>query len=564
MTVSRAVILGTAALAGAFLSQLFLVHAQTPPDSPAPGSVETAQPELPTNSKSDADIDKSTIVNTTSQDKPVVKKEQADADDADPTSSVQSDGDQTSPEAEVSADEGTAVAVEEQADADDADPTSSVQADGDQASPEAEVSAEKVESTQQNEATAQSAPVAQSPGQLTPADPAASNTSEEARPAANIEQESAPASANEIQAATPEVAPEPEPVKIAPEDVKVTIATWSGAYGEAQRRAIIAPFAKETGYDVKTVIHDGSYEELEDQSDVTKWSVVDLNGGDMVRACNDGLLERLDDSFLKAAPNGGQIADDFLPGAIHECGIGSMAWSAVLVRDQRLDEKPGSLEDFFDIGSFPGKRILPKQPRYSLELALMADGVDPEDVYEVLTTRQGQDRAFAKLSSIKDDIIWWEEPAEALGRIVNNEAIMGLAFNGRAFMSIVASEQPLEIVWDHQIYTFDYWSVPRGAEFKDAALEFIGHATDPNSLAAQSTWLPYGPSRRSASVLVGRHPELDIDMKPFLPTHADHFGKALMLDDAFWARNEAELVERFSEWVEGRQLPPQKSALQLQ
>jgi putative spermidine/putrescine transport system substrate-binding protein len=395
---------------------------------------------------------------------------------------------------------------------------------------------------------------------LTPGDPAPAENSDESQPAANTDSESAPATATDVQAAKPE----PEPVKIDPKDIKLSIATWSGAYGEAQQRAFIAPFTENTGYDVSTVTYDGDYDELEKQGNEPEWSVVDLNGADMVRACNDGLLERLDDGFLEAAANGGSVSDDFLPGAVHECGIGSMAWSAVLVTDQRLEHKPASLQDFFDTGNFPGKRILPKQPRYSLELALMADGVAPDEVYDVLKTTQGQDRAFAKLSSIKDDIIWWDDPADVLGRIVNREAIMGLAFNGRAFMSIVASEQPLEIVWDHQIYTYDYWSIPRGAEFQDQAREFIGFATSPKSLAAQSNWLPYGPSRRSAAALVGSHPELGIDMKSFLPTHEDHLANALVLNDAFWAENEPAIAERFAEWVEGRQLPTQKNVLNLQ
>ena len=242
----------------------------------------------------------------------------------------------------------------------------------------------------------------------------------------------------------------------------------------------------------------------------------------------------------------------------------SAALSAIRTSSSVLVHKPASLKDFFDIGNFPGKRILPKQPRYSLELALMADGVDPDDVYDVLSTSQGQDRAFAKLSSIKDDIILWDDPSDVLGRIVNKEAIMGLAFNGRAFMSIVASEQPLEIVWDHQIYTYDYWSIPRGTKFQDVARKFIGYATSSKALATQASWIPYGPSRRSATSSVGNHPLLGIAMKPFLPTNADHFAKALAMNDDFWAQNAQILNERFAEWVQGRQLPSQKNAMNLQ
>lgn len=37
----------------------------------------------------------------------------------------------------------------------------------------------------------------------------------------------------------------------------------------------------------------------------------------------------------------------------------------------------------------------------------MADGVAPKDVYGVLATKEGQDRAFKKLDEIKSSIQWW-------------------------------------------------------------------------------------------------------------------------------------------------------------
>ena len=43
----------------------------------------------------------------------------------------------------------------------------------------------------------------------------------------------------------------------------------------------------------------------------------------------------------------------------------------------------------------------------------MADGVAPAEVYDVLRTEEGVDRAFAKLDEIKDDVIWWEAGAQA-------------------------------------------------------------------------------------------------------------------------------------------------------
>jgi len=42
---------------------------------------------------------------------------------------------------------------------------------------------------------------------------------------------------------------------------------------------------------------------------------------------------------------------------------------------------------------------------------LIADGVEPKDVYKVLGTPAGVDRAFKKLDTIKKNIVWWESGA---------------------------------------------------------------------------------------------------------------------------------------------------------
>ncbi len=365
-------------------------------------------------------------------------------------------------------------------------------------------------------------------------------------------------------ASQPAVVAEPakeEPPAIDPKDVTLTIATWGGAYGQAQNCAFFRPFSKRYGYQLKTVTYDGDYDALKDQGSTPAWSLVDMNGEAMERACDENRLERLDASVVEASPDGAPVSEDLLPGAVRPCGIASAAWSAVLVYDKRLSTAPESLEDFFDIGKIPGKRLLPKQPRYSLELALMADGVAPDQVYATLRTSEGQDRAFRKLSSIKDDILWWDSPSEVFERIADKDVVMGLGFNGRAFMAIVASQQPIGILWDRQIYTYDYWSIPRGAANQDAARRFIRFATSPGPQADQARLIPYGPSRHSALKLVGKHAELDLEMKPFLPTSEANFGRALAFDGTFWTANEAALNARFADWVEGRQLPVQKQAV---
>ncbi len=384
----------------------------------------------------------------------------------------------------------------------------------------------------------------------------------ESDPAAPAYEANADAEADSPQSPAAVDLAEPSKPALDPKDVTLKIATWGGAYGQSQQRAFFDPFTQRYGYQIETVTYDGAYEDFvaQGQGGVPDWNLVDMNGDSMARACDEGRLERLGFGILEPSPDGKPLSNDFLPGAVHPCGVASVAWSAIVVYEKNLVTAPSSLEDFFDIGKIPGKRLLPKQPRYSLELALMADGVAPDEVYKVLRTQDGQDRAFRKLSSIKDDIVWWEKPSEVFGRIAEKEAIMGLAFNGRAFMAKVASRQPVEILWDHQIYSYNYWAIPRDAPFSQQAKKFIRFATSAKPLSDQARWIPYGPSRRSAVTLVGKHGELDLEMKPFLPTHEPNFADALAFDGTFWELNETSLEDRFKDWAKGRQLPPQKSA----
>ena len=62
---------------------------------------------------------------------------------------------------------------------------------------------------------------------------------------------------------------------------------------------------------------------------------------------------------------------------------------------------PQTWADFWDVKKFPGQRALRKAPKTTLEFALMADGVPAEDVYKVLGTKDGVDRAFKKLDQLQ-------------------------------------------------------------------------------------------------------------------------------------------------------------------
>jgi putative spermidine/putrescine transport system substrate-binding protein len=341
----------------------------------------------------------------------------------------------------------------------------------------------------------------------------------------------------------------------AEENGTLSIATWGGAYGQSQEIAYFEPFAKETGTKIAMEIYDGSLSGIRQMIDGsgTPIDVVDVSSATLGALCDDGLLETIETSSLGSAPGGGSVAEDFLAGALSSCGVASMAWSTAIAFDRRAFAKnaPAGIAALLDTKTFPGKRALPNGPRYTLELALLADGVPPENVYSELATQAGADRAFAGLDRIKGDIVWWDEAQQPIEWLTEKKVAMAASYSGRIFRAAVGQRQRLGVIWDGQIYDLDLWAIPKSAKNKDAAKRFIAFATEPERLAAQAQLIAYGPMRKSALDLVGQHPVINVDMKDFLPTAPDNFKTALRFDDAWWTQHGEALKKRFEAWRAG-------------
>lgn len=333
---------------------------------------------------------------------------------------------------------------------------------------------------------------------------------------------------------------------------EVTVMSWGGAYTKSQVEAYHKPFTAETGIMVNSVDADNPATPIKAQVEAGNVSidVADVEFSDAVRLCDEGLLEPIDASMLPAAPDGTPATEDFIDGALQDCAVASIVWSTVYAyNSSNVDGTPTSIADFFDTEKFPGKRGVRKSAKATLEMALMADGVAASEVYDILETDEGIDRAFAVLDKIKQDIVWWEAGAQPPQLLADGEVVMSTAYNGRIFNAAVAEGQPLEIVWDGQILDFDLFVVPKGAPNKDAAMEFIAFSTDTQRLADQASWISYGPARRSSGDLVGTFMDGKTPMAKHMPTAAANMDNALVNNFEFWVDMDAELNERFNAWL---------------
>ncbi len=327
----------------------------------------------------------------------------------------------------------------------------------------------------------------------------------------------------------------------------ITVVSWGGAYTKSQVNAYHKPFTEKFGIKINSEDYNGGLAQIKAQVETGNitWDVVDLELADVIRGCDEGLLEEIDPSILPPAPDGTPATEDFIPGTLVDCGVGEIVWSTVFayVKDAFPGEKPQTIADFFDIKKFPGKRGLRKTPKVNLEWALMADGVPTDKVYEVLSTPEGVDRAFKKLDTIKSSIVWWEAGAQPPQLLADREVAMSSAYNGRLFNAIVVEKQPIQIVWDGQVWDIDLWGIVKGTPRLKETLEFVKFATDTQRLADQTKWISYGPVRKSSVPLIAK------EMLPHMPTAPENFKNALQNDFNFWADNQDELNERFATWL---------------
>ena len=333
----------------------------------------------------------------------------------------------------------------------------------------------------------------------------------------------------------------------------ITVVSWGGSYARACQEAYHKGFTEETGIEVLLEDYNGGLAQIRAQVDAgaVHWDVVDMEMPDARLACDEGLIELVDLADMPTGVNGESPEADFPAESVSDCGPGMLFYSTVFAYNPKFLQgpPPGTIADFFDLEKFPGRRGMRRSPLVNLEFALAADGVPLDEVYQVLDTPEGLSRAFRKLDTIKDQVVWWEAGAQPPQLLADGEVIMSTAYNGRIFNAQVLEDQPFVIVWDAQALDSGLLAIVADTPRYEAALKFVLFANRPDSVSNISKHISYGPVRVSARALVDRHLETDVVMGPHMPTSPDNLKRAIRMDWRWWSENRDEMYERFSAWL---------------
>ncbi|MBS1843179.1 MAG: extracellular solute-binding protein [Actinobacteria bacterium] len=266
------------------------------------------------------------------------------------------------------------------------------------------------------------------------------------------------------------------------------------------------------------------------------WNVIEFaTVGEYLHAEEEGYLEKIDPNVVPVKK--------LEPGTYDEYGFHTIRYGIVLAWNTKKypmsGKHPESMTDLFNTKEFPGKRCMFKYPAYgaTLEAPLLADGVEPEELYPL-----DLPKAYEKLDSIKSDILWYSSGDEVIRLLESGECDLGVAWSGRVFSAVEEDEAPLSMTWNDALYADAAFGIPKGAQNIPGAEAMLGFWL--NDEQGQKELVEKVPYPTPYAKALTYPPSLE----PWVPS-GKNLEVAVAENEDYYAKHIEELSEEFNEWV---------------
>ena len=318
----------------------------------------------------------------------------------------------------------------------------------------------------------------------------------------------------------------------------LTVVARSEALGTILSEAYLRPFSAVTDLGTVAASWDGGLDTLRDQlkNPENAWDLVLLDPDELATGCIEGLFEKTDWTAV-----GGK--DRYQAWALSDCGVGAMLTNTILAWDKDKFPAVPTWTDFWDVAKYPGKRGLRKDGRGALEIALLADGVAPADIYKTLASKDGVDRAFQKLDQLRPYIVWWNSGAEAAKILGSGDVLMTSAPSSAIATAARLEGRNFGLQWASSLYDVLSWAVPKGSPNLRTAQQFLyfaGMQAIETRLVRQAGLV--GPAK-------GLNEGLPPELQAISPSNPPNMATALRADVGFWHENQTKLRQRFDAWL---------------
>ena len=341
----------------------------------------------------------------------------------------------------------------------------------------------------------------------------------------------------------------------APVSADITVTSWGGGYTASQQKAYGVSWEAKTGKKINWENYNGGLGEVRAMVEAgnATWDIVDVLPSQARTGCDEGLFEELPQDRWILDANGTSIEDDMMVPLPNNCVAPQIFWSYMAFYKEGTfsGDQPSTIADFFDVEKFPGKRGIHTWANALIEMALVADGVSPHAVYKIMDTPEGIDRAFAKLDTIKDHVVFWSAGAKPLELVSSGEVAMSLAYNGRIGAAILSEGAPFVPIWDGQVLEEEWLVIVKGSKNLEEAMDFVFHASAPEQQAGQAKWINYGPMRKSGlAIIEANEPwyNTGVTIMEHMPNRAEVMDGSVFANPDWWADNGSEISERFTAW----------------
>jgi len=317
---------------------------------------------------------------------------------------------------------------------------------------------------------------------------------------------------------------------------KLTWASTGGQFQEDEKAALQVPFTAKTG---TTFTNISPAEQAQVRTMVTAgktiWDLANMSWIYAGAYCGE-LFEKLDDPALDRSK--------FPPGTTGDCFVPTYRYANIFSynADMYPNAKPTSIKDFFDTKKFPGKRVVYDYPKAGLfEAALVADGVPPAQVYPL-----DLDRAFKKIDTIKDSLVFAPSYGAIQQMLVDKQASMVLTVTAREIVS-AQSGANLVPVWDFNTTDIGVLVIPKGSPHKALAQQMLAFVTEPAQSIAYAKRTGTAPARPDIDLNTIGYTDLQKKFNAFLPDR----GTTIEQDKQWWIDNTDALVKRWTSWKVG-------------
>jgi putative spermidine/putrescine transport system substrate-binding protein len=322
----------------------------------------------------------------------------------------------------------------------------------------------------------------------------------------------------------------PGSAKAAVQDV--VLANWGGDAERVFGQTFVPNYEKQSG---GKMILDGSgpsngkIRAMVEAKHVT-WDVCDCGAAAIGELGPAGLLEPIDYSIVDKGKT--------MPEFTFQYGVCNYFFSFVTAWNKKVYPDTPTPADFFDLKKIPGKRMVRKDAQPMLELALMADGVAPDKLYPL-----DRDRAFKKIFSIRDQLLYWETGTQSQDLLRNDEAVMGWMWHTRA--NILKADTKGRIDWNFRggVLISGCWVVPKGNPAGKQAMAAIRTMQDPEPQAGLFKMLGNGPSNPAAE------PMIPDELRAQNPASPANVAVQAKMSFDWWMKNYAETLAAYRDLI---------------